>query len=98
MYKQFLKILQKSDDIYLFFLCENMSFNLGMNSTDTLYKDNLKYHTVDLMHLLQQQLHQLLTALPLHRFGPPAAKRTTNVVVSQASFFHSPLTGLVPRR
>ena len=37
MYKQFLKILQKSDDIYLFFLCENMSFNLGMNSTDTLY-------------------------------------------------------------
>ena len=36
MYKQFLKILQKSDDIYLFFLCENMSFNLGMNSTDTL--------------------------------------------------------------
>ena len=35
MYKQFLKILQKSDDIYLFFLCENMSFNLGMNSTDT---------------------------------------------------------------
>ena len=44
MYKQFLKILQKSDDIYLFFLCENMSFNLGMNSTDTLYFSKIILH------------------------------------------------------
>ena len=37
MYEQFLKFSLKSDDVYLYFLCEKISVNLGVNTARTLY-------------------------------------------------------------